>query len=436
MRSAREIADTADGRLVGDPEVRVSGASIDSRTIAPGELFVPIVDERDGHEFIDAALEAGAAAYLTTRSPTGGTAVVVEDTRSALSVLGEAARSRLHGEVVGVTGSVGKTTVKDLIASVLAEGHATSASLRSFNNELGVPLTLFNAPSDAEAVVVEMGARGVGHIASLCGIAHPTIGVVTTVGLAHTELFGSLASVAEAKGELVEALPAGGTAVLNGDVDLVAAMADRTAARVLLFGRVAGDVTASDVEVDDDLRAAFRLHSPWGEASVRLGVRGEHQVANALAAAAGSLAAGASLDDVVAGLADVDPSPWRMDLRRVPSGAVVLNDAYNANPASTEAALRALARVPARRRLAVLGPMAELGPHAVVEHGRIVSLAAGLQVRVVAVGAPVYPPDVEHVPDIDGALAALGPVGDGDAVLVKGSRIAGLERLADRLSAP
>lgn len=435
MRSARDISEAVGGRLTGDPDAAVTGATIDSRVVQSGDLFVPIVAERDGHDFVESALAAGASVYLTSRPPVGGTAVEVDDTGAALSRLGAAARAELSAQVVAITGSVGKTTVKDLTASILQEGHRTAASLRSFNNELGVPLTLFNAPLDAEAVVVEMGARGIGHVARLCHIARPTIGVVTTVGLAHTELFGSLEAVAQAKGELVESIPPEGTAVLNGEVPAVAAMADRTSGRVLLFGRRSGDVHASEVVVDGDLRASFTLHSPWGEAAVRLGVRGDHQVENALAASAAALAAGSSLHEVVAGLGDVAPSPWRMDLRTAPSGAMVLNDAYNANPASTEAALRSLAHLAADRRIAVLGPMAELGVHAVDEHHRIARLAEDLGLRVIAVGAPDYPEEVDHVGDIDAARSSLGAVGPGDAVLVKGSRIAGLERLAEQLLA-
>ena len=423
------MAEAAGGDLAG-PEVEVDGATVDSRAVRGGELFVPVVAARDGHDFVPAALAAGAAAYLTSRPPVGGTAVVVADTAAALTRLGAAARARLPDRVVGITGSVGKTSVKDLLAAVLARPFRTAASPRSFNNELGLPLTLLNAPADAEAVVLEMGARGRGHIAALCEVARPTVGVVTTVGMAHTELFGSVEEVAVAKGELVEALPPSGTAVLNADQPLVAAMAGRTRATVVRFG-AAGDVRAEHVEVGDDLRARFTLVSPWGAVPVRLAARGEHQVANALAAAAAAVAAGATLDDVAAGLSEAAVSAWRMELVTAPSGAVVLNDAYNANPVSTAAALRSLARLPARRRVAVLGGMAELGEGSAAAHREVGDLARSLGVRIVAVGAPDY--GGEDVPDLAAALAALGPVGEGDAVLVKGSRVHGLERLAETL---
>lgn len=426
---ASELAEAAGGRLAG-PDVEVDGATVDSRAARGGELFVPVVAARDGHEFVADALAAGAAAYLTARAPAGGTAVVVDDTALALGRLGHAARGRLPDRVVGVTGSVGKTSVKDLLAAVLARRYRTSASPRSFNNELGLPLTLLNAADDAEAVVVELGARGRGHIALLCETARPTVGVVTAVAMAHTELFGSVEEVAAAKGELVEALPPSGTAVLNADDPLVAAMAARTAATVVTFG-AGGDVRADGVTVDDELRASLTITSPWGRAGLRLAARGAHQVANALAAAAAALAAGATLEDVAAGLGEAAVSPWRMELLTAPSGAVVLNDAYNANPASASAALRALARLPARRRVAVLGAMAELGAGSAAAHRDVGDLARSLDIRVVAVAAPDY--GGEDVADLDGALSALGELGDGDAVLVKGSRVFGLERLAAAL---
>jgi UDP-N-acetylmuramoyl-tripeptide--D-alanyl-D-alanine ligase len=434
--TAAQIAEVTGGRLVG-PDVVVDGATQDSRGLRPGQLFVAVRAERDGHEFIGAALAAGAGAYLTERAPEGGTAVVVADTLAALEALGRAAIDRLPGRIVGITGSVGKTSTKDLAASVLAQRYATHASHRSFNNEIGVPLTLLGAPEGTEAVVVEMGARGIGHVADLCAVARPTIGVVTAVGAAHLELFGSIDAIAVAKGELVESLAASGTAVLNADDERVLAMGSRTEARVLTYG-TAGEVRAESVVLDDLLRATFELRSPWGSTTVVLGARGLHNVHNALAAAAVGLVEGLDLAEIAAGLADPELSPWRMEIGHTPTGAVVLNDAYNANPVSMAAALRSLASLPAQRRTAVLGVMAELGGTADDEHARIGALAAELGVRVIAVGAPGYAAGggrVEPVADVDEAVAALGPVGVGDAVLVKASRVAGLERLAAQLLA-
>jgi UDP-N-acetylmuramoyl-tripeptide--D-alanyl-D-alanine ligase len=422
-----DLAAATGGRLEG-PDVVVEGATADSRDLVPGQLFVPIIAERDGHDFVEAALAAGAAAYLTAREPVGGTAVVVEDTLVALGDAGRLARSRLRGAVVGITGSVGKTSTKDLLAAALAPTRRVAASERSYNNEIGVPLTLLRAPGDCDAVAVEMGARGIGHIALLCSIARPTVGIVTRVAAAHTELLGSLDDVARAKGELVESLPSEGTAVLSASDPRVAAMADRTQAEVVTFGE-GGDVRAVWLELDDQLRPTFTITSPWGSAVVELPLRGRHMVDNALAAAAAAMAVGASPADVAEGLSTATLSPWRMELVTAASGARILNDAYNANPESMRAALESLAALPAERRTAVLGVMAELGPEADAEHARITSLARELGIRTIAVGAPAYAADVD-VADLAAAAEALGALGEGDAVLVKGSRVAGLERLA------
>lgn len=427
---ASEIASVVGGDLVG-PDAVVEGATIDSRELEPGQVFVAVRGERDGHEFVAAALDAGAGAYLTERGHAGGTAIRVDDTVVALREWGSRSRGRLPDRVVGITGSVGKTTTKDLTAAALGRTHRTHASIRSFNNELGVPLTLVNAPGDAEVVVVEMGARGTGHIAALCEIARPTLAVVTSVERVHTELFGDVDAVAAAKAELVEALDQAGTAVLNADNPLVASMGERTEATVVTFGLESGEVRAESIVVDADLRPRFRLHSPWGSADVHLGLRGAHNVSNALAASAVALVSDVDLDEVVSGLEDATGSPWRMELGRTPAGARVLNDAYNAGPTSMAAALRALAHVDAERRVAVLGPMAELGAHAEEEHARIAALARELGVRLVAVGTDLY--GVPDAGSIDAALAALGDLGPGDAVLVKGSRVAALEQLAHRL---
>jgi UDP-N-acetylmuramoyl-tripeptide--D-alanyl-D-alanine ligase len=424
------------GTLVG-PDVAVGGVAIDSRRVQGGELFVPVVAARDGHEFIPAALAAGASAYLTSRAPLPGTstAVVVDDASEALAAIGRLARDRLPERIVGITGSSGKTSTKDLLGAVLSTYGPTGVSERSHNNELGVPLTLANAPDEAWAAVVEMGARGAGHIRWLCSIARPTVGVVTNVSHSHTEFLGSIEGVAMAKAELVEAMPAWGTAVLNADDERVAAMAVRTTARVLTFGvgRRSGEVRATRVVTDEALRPSFTLESPWGRADVRLEMRGAHQAANAVAAAAAALVLGVGIDTVAEGLAAATASPWRMDVTRNRRGVVVVNDAYNANPASVEAALRALAAVPATgRRIAVLGPMLELGAVSGAEHRRVAALAGTLGVEFVAVGTDEYGVPRETEADVERMLDELG---EGDAVLVKGSRAAGLERLASSLAA-
>ena len=425
-----ELADRLGGTLIG-PDVTVDGASIDSRTLAPGQLFVPIVAERDGHAFIDAALDAGSPAYLTSQQPVGATAVVVEDTGAALLALGTVARDRMGGGVVGITGSVGKTTTKDLVRHCLAAAFPTAASERSFNNELGLPLTLLNASDDARWVVLEMGARGFGHIAQLAEVARPGVGIVTNVAMAHVEFLGDLDGVARAKSELVVSLPASGVAVLNFDDPRVAAMRSVSRAPVLGFAvegagsRASAEVRAEDVALDDELRPRFRLVSPWGKGEVHLALHGRQQVSNALAAAAAALWCGVPLDGVLHALADVEAPALRMEVRRPAGGPAMIVDCYNANPASTEAALRSLAALGTGGRVALLGLMAELGPASAAEHRRVAGLARELGVEVVGYKTDFY--GAARVDDVDAALALLRTAGPGDAVLVKGSRVARLE---------
>jgi len=430
-----EVAAATGGEVFGR-ETEVDGVTIDSRLVLPGQLFVPIVAARNGHDFIGAASAAGAAAYLTSEDIEAGTAIRVADTAVALVALGAAARNRLGDRVVGITGSVGKTSLKDLLASTASMAFETSASIGSFNNEMGVPLTLLNAPDGTECTVVEMGARGIGHIAELCSVARPTIGVVTAVAGVHLEVFGTIDEIARGKSELIAALPASGTAILNADDHRVAAMASMSAAPVVTFGQEAGDVRALDVTLDEHLHASFELHTPWGSTPVKLAIAGRHQVSNALGAAAAALAMGLTLDQVAAGLAGASLSAMRMDLVSASAGYRVLNDAYNASPMSMAAALTAISELPASRRFAVLGTMAELGPDEVPLHRDVTTLARELDIHVVSVRQPWYGvDDVDLVDDPDGALARLRDLGlgDGDVVLVKASRSAGLERVAEAL---
>jgi UDP-N-acetylmuramoyl-tripeptide--D-alanyl-D-alanine ligase len=429
------------GGTVSGPDTELSGVSIDSRNVGSGNLFVPLVAERDGHRFVSAAIRAGARGYLSAEGALVGaedaTAILVADTTAALTAIGALARSRLGGAVVGVTGSVGKTSMKDLTLAACRGAKSTHASEKSFNNELGVPLTLANAPDDTEVAIVEMGARGIGHIEYLCRIARPTVGIVTAVALAHSELFGAIEGVARAKGELVEALPPDGVAVLNADDRLVAAMTSRTEARVVTYGLTAGDVRATGVMLDNLLRPRFVVECDAGRVEVALAVRGAHMALNAAGAVAAALAVGVALDQAAAGLEAAALSPWRMDVVRAADGLVVVNDAYNANPTSMRAALAALAALPATHRVAVLGVMAELGPEGPAEHAAVAREAASLGVQVIAVDAVAYGPGALHVGDRAGAAAALGPLLNGEpggaAVLVKGSRVAGLEVLAGQL---
>jgi len=427
--SITELAAWLGGEQVG-PDSTIAGASIDTRTVLPGQLYVPIVAERDGHEFIRTALERGAPAYLTDREPVGGTAVVVEDTAVSLLQLGLFARERMQGGVIGITGSVGKTTTKDLLRHCLASAFVVAGSERSFNNELGLPLTLLNAPDDVEWVVLEMGARGAGHITRLTDVGRPDVGIVTSVAMAHVEFFGDLEGVARAKSELVAALPPTGVAILNFDDPLVARMASVSPCPVLSYALGDAEVRAENVTMDDDLRPRFHLSTPWGAGEVRLALHGIQQVPNALAAAAAALWSGVPFDGVAAALATATGSPLRMEVRRVPGGPVLVVDCYNANPASTEAALRSLAALPAGRRLAVLGLMAELGSETVPEHQRAVQLAAELGIEVVGYQTALYGPAQVTTPD--DAVALLRTLGPGDAALVKGSRVARLEDIVQR----
>jgi UDP-N-acetylmuramoyl-tripeptide--D-alanyl-D-alanine ligase len=427
--TARQAAAAAGGSVHG-PAGAFQGASTDTRTLVPGQLFVPVVAARDGHEFVEAALAAGAAAYLTSRAPGAGTAIEVEDTGRALWDLGRYARSRLPDTVVGITGSVGKTTVKDLVAGGLAATMRTHATQASFNNELGVPLTLLGAPDGVEAVVVEMGARFPGDIARLCELVRPMIGVITSIGSAHLEHLGGPEGVRAEKGSLLVDLPADGFAVVN-EVDCGGDVRTRTSATVVTFGTSTGDVRATIVGLDDELRPTVRIESPWGTGTAILSVRGDHQAVNAAAAVATAVCAGVGFEVALAGVAGAEGSRLRAELWRTPSGLRVLNDTYNANPTSTEAALRSLARLDAPRRVAVLGEMAELGDGAAAAHRDIGRLAQSLGIEVVAVAGAPY--GGTPVASQDEALDLVEALPADSVVLLKASRSVGLDRLADRL---
>ena len=452
--NASDIASITGGTIAAGPaDARASSFTIDSRVLEPGACFVALVAVRDGHDFVGDAFARGATVALVARevpAAAGARAlVVVADPLRALGMLGAEARTRLEGTpVVGITGSAGKTGTKDLMEAALGGPPAVHASPGSWNNEAGVPLTLLATPPGARAVVLEMGARAQGDLATLCAIARPTAGVITNVGLAHAGPLGGPEGVARAKGELFEALPAGGLGVLDLHDAASDGIAARTAARVLRVsarGAHEADVRAVGTRVDELLRPRFTIESPWGSHAVGLEVRGEHVVVNALLAAAVALDAGLAIEAVVAGLASARPARWRMDVSRGPNGVVVVNDAYNANPASTAAALRSLAAIPAPgRRIAVLGDMRELGDHSVAEHARIGDLTGALGIdALVCVGEETAPlaaaaraGGVERVTTVDDAAGALTAVTDGEApsegdvVLVKGSRAVGLEAVA------
>jgi UDP-N-acetylmuramoyl-tripeptide--D-alanyl-D-alanine ligase len=427
---AADVATATGGRLVGQ-NAHLAGASFDSRTITPGQLFVPIVAERDGHDFIDNALQRGAGAYLSAVEPTSRrTAIVVNDTLQALMALARWGRNRLEAQVgnrvVGITGSVGKTSTKDLTAAALGAQLTVTASEKSFNNDQGLPITILNAADTTQALVLEMGMRGFGEIARLCSIGKPRIGVVTAVAEAHTERVGDIEGVARAKGEMVESLPSDGVAVLNVDDPRVAMMRSRTAGRVLTYGvDESADVRMTACRLDEFAQPTFDVSSPWGAVTVSLAVPGAHMAHNALAA----LAVAGLCDVDLAAAADamrrVELSPMRMQRRVTPAGAVVLDDAYNANPASMAAALNTLVAMSATRHVAVLGEMAELA-NPIGDHAAIAALADSLDIEIVAVGTALY--GVEPV-TADEAARVLAALGARDAALVKGSRVTALEQV-------
>jgi UDP-N-acetylmuramoyl-tripeptide--D-alanyl-D-alanine ligase len=424
---ASDVATATGGRLVG-PDVELDGASFDSRSVGPGHLFVALVAARDGHDFVGAARDAGAAAALTSRAVPGGTTIEVADTAAALLQLGSWARSRSTDRVVAITGSVGKTSTKDLAAAAIGTQLRVWANERSFNNEQGLPVTILGAPDDTDVLVLEMGMRGFGEIARLCEVARPAVGVVTSVGHSHTERVGGIEGVAIAKRELVETLPSHGTAVLNADDPNVADMRAHTAASVVTFGASPiADVRIADLRLDALARPLFALATPWGTVDVQCGASGAHMASNAAAALAVAGALGVDLGTAAGALREARVSSSRMDLRRNASGAIVIDDAYNANPTSMRAALAALAAIDARRRIAVLGVMAELDD-AASAHRDITALVRDLGIELVAVGTDLY-----GVEPTDRPAAVIGELGSGDAVLVKASRVAGLDRLAAEL---
>ena len=467
-----------DGPDVTEPGALTGPAATDSRVVVPGGLFVARRGEHaDGHDHVPAAFAAGAALALVARPVTGadgvlvGPQVVVEDVQAALEALAHATVERLRADgtvVVGLTGSAGKTTAKDLLAVLLGALGPTTATPMSYNGEVGLPLTVLAATEETRFLVLEMGARGAGHIAALCRVARPDVAVVLNVGQAHVGEFGSVDAVERAKGELPEAVGADGTVVLDVDDERVARMAARTTAQVLPV-RAQGSGTgalvwATDVDLDPAGRATFRLHSRLGipagaqprSADVALRLVGEHNVANAVAAAAVALRLGLPLERTADLLSTTGPaSRYRMEVTERADGVTVVNDAYNANPESVRAALKALVAMRRgpdgreRRTWAVLGEMLELGAAATAEHDLVGRLAVRLNVsHLVAVGEGAravhsgaqhegsWGDEVVHVADVDAALALLREeLRPGDVVLVKSSNGAGLRHLGDALVA-
>lgn len=449
-----------DQQSPGDPTGVVTALTADSRAVIPGALFVALPGERvDGHDYVAAAAAAGAAASLTRHPVTDALCLVVADPLVALGRLSRYVvdRSSAQGlRVVGITGSVGKTSTKDLLAQVLEHAGPTVAAAGNLNNELGVPLTVGRIDAQTRFLVAEMGARGIGHIAYLCDIAPPHIGVVLNVGQAHVGEFGGKAAIAQAKGELVESLPDDGWAVLNVDDPLVWAMRRRTKAQILPWSTIQAldnGIWATELVGDPYGRYAFTLHErrngqPEHDQQVQLRLTGRHQVGNAVAAAAAALAVGLDLDQVATALSAAAPrSHWRMELHDRSDGVTVINDSYNANPESMRAALTTLAELGrnGRNTWAVLGDMLELGNQAPEEHAAIGRFAAEIGIHnLIAVG--------QHAAQITGAALDAGlpaqrsvavvdktdavalvkaGLSPGDVVLVKASRALALDTVAD-----
>jgi UDP-N-acetylmuramoyl-tripeptide--D-alanyl-D-alanine ligase len=449
VMSLAEIADVVGGVAHGDAQV-TAPASLDSRAVERGGLFAALPGEHvDGHDYVESAIENGAAAALTSRPVGDAPVVVVDDVTVALGLLARHVLDEIQTTVVAITGSQGKTSVKDLLTEVLGSSGPTVAPEGSYNNELGVPLTVLRADQATRYLVAEMGARGIGHIASLCRIAPPDVAVVLNVGRAHVGEFGSPDVTAQAKGEIVEALSADGTAVLNADDARVAAMASRTSARILTFGPT-GDVVLGDVRLDDG-EPSFTLSHAGVTVDVHVPQIGAHHASNAAAAATTALALGLDLH-VIADRLDraVARSPMRMARHVRDDGLVVIDDAYNANPESMAAALHALAGVGSARSsasgggdrtVAVLGEMLELGDGSHAAHVEVGRLAAELGVdRVVAVGvgaAGIAEGAGERgtaVADVDEAVRELSAwLAPADVVLVKASRGVRLERVTEAL---
>jgi len=452
MITAGEIAESL-GSLLREQRsgatTRYRNVVIDSRKVAKGDLFVALPGERtDGQRFAVAAAEAGARAVLVREIPSGlpdgVAAFVVDDTLAALQRLAAGRRDRRRARVIGVTGSVGKTTTKEIAASVLATRYDVLKNDANYNNEIGLPLTLLGLQHRHRRAVLEMGMYALGEVRTLCEIARPDVGVVTNVGPVHLERLGSMEAIAAAKSELPESLPPHGFAVLNADDPLVMAMAERTRAKPLTFGKAASaDVRASEIESRGLRGVAFRLH--WRGESVRADTQlpGRHSVSNALAAAAVGLADGMALGEVAAALGETQP-PLRIQTHRLKAGGTLIDDTYNAGPASMAAALDLLAETPGRR-IAVLGDMRELGVAEREEHlalGRRAAETADVIHTVGELGAIVAGAardaghgNTHHWPDKESAGDAVAAsLRAGDVVLLKASRAMALETLVPLLT--
>ena len=442
--TVREIANIVNGEVIGDGDALVTREPFfDSRRPVSGGIFLALHGEHvDGHDYVEHAIASGAVTAFTTK-PIGSTCIVVADVLQAISTLGAEVRNRLPNlKVVGITGSQGKTTTKDITRHVLSLAGETVAPEQSFNNDLGVPLTLLRATAKTEFCILEMGARHQGDIARLVKMARPNIGVVLVVGTAHIGEFGSRAMIAETKSEIVANLGSDATAILGTYDEFTPRMSEKTAASVLYFGEQGScDVRAADIEIREGC-AHFDLVTPAGREPVALRLIGRHQVANALAAAAIATVFNIPIERIASALSTAEiASKWRMEISQVAS-VLLINDSYNANPESMKAALETLrhfAQERGGRAWAFLGRMHELGQNSDSDHQGIITFAEELEIdHIVAVRTPEYGSGghnsgalVQHATSFDEALAISKEITAGDVILVKGSRAEGLEKLSD-----
>jgi UDP-N-acetylmuramoyl-tripeptide--D-alanyl-D-alanine ligase len=444
-RTLAALAREVQGRLVG-PDQAFGAVTTDTRALGPGSLFVAIPGDRfDGNDFVDEALNKGAAGALVSRLATSALPQIeVRDSRRALGAMARAWRASFSIPVVAVTGSSGKTTVKELLAAILGVSRSICVTQGNLNNDIGVPLTLMRLTAEHDALVIELGANHAGEIDYLARLAQPTVGVITNAAEAHLEGFGSLRGVCVAKGELLDHLPRAGTAIINADDQF---RTDWVARSRCEFTVTFGFAPNADCRVLGEPHfmatgSEFRMHLPDGEeVDVWLPLLGRQNVANALAAAAAAQAVGASTEDIVAGLARAAPVRGRLRAVAGRNGATIIDDSYNANPGSVHAALDHLAGLSGRRIL-VFGNMVELGPAAPALHQEIGEYARGRIDLLFAIGdlaseaAAAFGMDGRRVADIEAARAALDPLlGQGVTVLVKGSRVMGLDRLVKTLEA-
>ena len=450
--SLREIVEAVEGELVqGGPDSRIAGVSTDTRSLKPGDLFFALKGEHaDGHQYVGSAVELGASGVVisdegTVPSRCAAAVVKVDDPLWALGDLAAYYRSKFDVRAVSITGSVGKTTTKEMLASILERKWKVLKNAANFNNEIGVPLTLFQLDRSHEVVVLEMAMRGLGQIRRLAAIAKPSVGIVTNVGISHIELLGSQSSIADAKAELLAELPPDGLAVLNAEDGYYRVMKERFGGRVISFGSCkTADVIGASIKCSRSGRCNFVVLVEGGAVEVKMPVLGHHNVYNALAAAAAAVGMGVDLQTIREGLEGFSPPAMRMELRKSKGGCVVLNDAYNASPASMVAALKTLRTLTGyKRKIAVLGDMFELGDYAPKAHRDVGRALAENGVEMLITVGPMAEAIADGARDVGFPKDAIQSYGDsaeagrelkaqirkGDAVLVKGSRAMKMEEI-------